>query len=160
MYHNVILPRHAEIAGQVAVVFSACWVAIWRGILESRPVFLVLGALLSLGFSTVFSAFACCSGSSSYWVSGWCEIVESRSVMSLLLLTVSAMFSVLHCSFSYRISDWVAEWVAGWVAGWVEWWAGGVGIGLAWDRGEQVCYVTAAADCLRNVLRTALLLLL
>ena len=58
--------------GQVVVVFSACWVmiwcgtveSIWRGILESWAVFLVLGALLPLGFSAVFSAFACCSSSS------------------------------------------------------------------------------------------------
>ena len=54
------------ITGQVAVVFSACWVmiwyktveSIWRGILESWAVFLMMITLLSLGLSAVFSAFA------------------------------------------------------------------------------------------------------
>ena len=86
---NTISPRHAEIAGQIVVSFSACWVAIWRGIVESRPAFLVLGALLPLSFSVVFSAvfsaFACCSVPSS--------------------------------SCSTECSGWVADWVDWWAGG-------------------------------------------
>ena len=116
-YINVILSRHAEIAGQIVVSFSACWVAIWhgtvegvwRGILESWAVFLMVVALLSLGFSavfsTVFSAFACCSSSS-------CST---------------------ECSG--RVADWV-DWWAGWVAGWVTCRAGEVGIDWVGGRGQ------------------------
>ena len=110
MYHNMILPRHVETVGQIVVVFSvwlsceAIWrgivESIWRGILESWAVFLMVVALLPLGFSAVFSAIAC-SGSSSCstgcfgwvvdWVTGW-------------------------------VAGWVADWVTGWVTGWVACW--------------------------------------
>ena len=91
------------------MVFSACWVmiwcgtveSIWRGILESWAVFLTMVALLPLGFSAVFSAFACCIDfSCTGWVD-WCEIVESRPVVSLLLMTVSAIFFVVFSIFAY-----------------------------------------------------------
>ena len=120
MYHNAILPRYAEIAGQIVVSFSACWVviwrgiveSIWRGILESWAVFLMMVALLSLGFSAVFSVCACCSGSFAMF----------SAVFSVCACCSGsfAMFSAVYCSSSCLTE------CSGWVDDWVDWWAGWV----------------------------------
>ena len=65
--------------------------------------FLVLRALLPLGFSVVFSAFAYCIDFSCTDGVDWCKTVESRPVVSLLLMTISAMFSAVFSVFACYI---------------------------------------------------------